>query len=249
MAIDNHTHLSGPGQGGGELAPSRLNVGDGALYASAGGVGMGTAAPQSSLDIRTSLSNHFPVASVAYTGDDARDKVAIQGESVPRPDFGTGGLFRGGSAGIIARAEARGGTGERVGGEFWAQNGRATYAIKATTFGSTDPQSGVHIAGFFHADREQNHGEFWAGYFLGKVHISENVGIGTLEPTARLDVRGNVRIAGDNNSLIVDNPKVPASSDDNMGGKGQIAWDDNYLYVKTQAGPQQVWKRVALEEW
>ncbi len=249
MTVDNHTHAGDPGQGGGELAPLRLNAGNGALYASEGGVGVGTAAPQSSLDVQSSSNTRFPVASVSYKGGDAVHKVAVQGESAPRPDFGTGGLFRGGSTGIIARAEARGGTGERVGGEFWAQNGRATYAIKATTFGSTDPQSGVHIAGFFHADREQNHGEFWAGYFLGKVHISENVGIGTLDPTARLDVRGNVRIAGDNNSLIVDNPKAPASSSDSMGEKGQVAWDENYLYVKTKAGAEHVWKRVALEEW
>ncbi|HUI92415.1 MAG TPA: hypothetical protein VLX68_09240 [Chitinivibrionales bacterium] len=249
MAIDNHTHTGAKGDGGNVLSPDRLNVGNGALVVDKGKIGAGTATPASSLEVRSSANDYPPVMHVEYSGTDATDKIAIQGASAPRPDFGTGGSFRGGCTGIIARAEARGGTGERVGGEFWAQYGRATYAIKATTFGSNDPESGVHIAGYFHADQEQNHGDFWAGYFLGRVHISENVGIGTREPAAKLHVRGNVKIAGQDSTLSIENPAVPKGSDDVMGEKGQIAWDENFIYIKTQAGEKHVWKRAALESW
>jgi hypothetical protein len=247
MATEKHPHSETAGDG--ELTPAKLNVANGALYADGTAVGIGTTTPKSALDVRTSLGSTDPVASVTYAGRDAVDKIALQAVSIPCPDYGTGGSFLGGTIGIIARAESRGGTGERVGGEFWAQQGRATYGIKATTFGSTDPESGVHIAGYFHADHEQNHGEFWAGYFLGRVHISENVGIGTMAPRAKLDVAGNVRIGGDNNSLAIEHPQAPRSSDDSMGEKGQIAWDNEFLYVKTQAGDRHVWKRAKLEEW
>jgi hypothetical protein len=186
---------------------------------------------------------------VEYSGRDTTDKIAIQGASVPQADFGTGGSFRGGCKGIVSRAEERGGTGERIGGEFWAQYGRITYGIRALTYGSDDPEAVMHIAGYFNADHENNNGEFWAGFFLGRVHITDDVGIGTQAPAAKLDVRGNVRIAGENSSLVIDTPQVPASSGDSMGEKGRIAWDDNYLYVKTQAGPEHVWKRAKLEEW
>ena len=249
MAIDNHRHTSTPGDGGGELAPLKLNVGNGALVVDKGKVGAGTASPASAFEVRASSNDYPPVMHVEYTGSDATDKIAIQGASTPQADYGTGGSFRGGCKGIVSRAEERGGTGERIGGEFWAQYGRITYGIRALTYGSDDPEAVMHIAGYFHADHENNHGEFWAGYFLGRVHISENVGIGTLDPAAKLDVRGNVRIAGDDHSLIIDHPKAPAGSNDAMGEKGQIAWDENYLYVKTQAGPEHVWKRAALETW
>jgi hypothetical protein len=230
-------------------AAAKRRADSGALHAGREKVGVGTASPDSCLEVRSSSNDRYPVINAAYSGTDTTDKIAIQGSSTPRPDFGTGGSFRGGHAGIIARAEASGGTGERIGGEFWAQFGRTTYGIRATTYGSDDHEAGMHIAGYFHADHENNNGEFWAGYFLGRVHISEDVGIGTIEPAAKLDVNGNVKISGSGHSLIVGNPQVPASSGDSMGEKGQIAWDEKFLYVKTQAGQEHVWKRVGLEGW
>jgi hypothetical protein len=249
MAHDNHKHSGTPGDGGGDLAPQALNVNSGALYVDKGKIGAGTESPLSAFEVRASSNDRYPVLHAAYTGADTTDKIAIQGASTPMPDFGTGGSFRGGHTGLVARAEERGGTGERIGAEFWAQFGRTTYALRATTYGSDDPEAGLHIAGYFHADRENNNGEFWAGYFLGRMHISEDVGIGTIEPAAKLDVNGNVKISGSDHSLIVQNPQVPANSCDSMGEKGQIAWDEKFLYVKTQAGPEHVWKRVGLQEW
>jgi hypothetical protein len=44
------------------------------------------------------------------------------------------------------------------------------------------------------------------------------------------------------NQLRLQQPFTPTSSDDVRGQAGNIAWDDNYLYVKTNEG----WKRVDL---
>jgi hypothetical protein len=76
-----------------------------------------------------------------------------------------------------------------------------------------------------------------------------NVGIGTTSPGQKLEVNGNIKVSGSNNSLIIDSPRVPSSSSDSNGAKGQIAWDSSYLYVKTQTSPSHVWKRVALATW
>lgn len=37
-------------------------------------------------------------------------------------------------------------------------------------------------------------------------------------------------------------PYTPTSSSDSYGREGQIAYDDNYFYIKTSAG----WKRISL---
>jgi hypothetical protein len=64
------------------------------------------------------------------------------------------------------------------------------------------------------------------------------VGIGTTTPTAKLDVAG----ATGYNQLRLRTPYTPTSSADPNGNVGDIAWDNNYIYVKTNVG----WKRAAL---
>lgn len=63
-----------------------------------------------------------------------------------------------------------------------------------------------------------------------------NVGVcGMSTPTASLDIQDGAGY----NSLRVRTPYTPANS---AGNTGDIAWDDNYVYVKTSIG----WKRNAL---
>ena len=63
------------------------------------------------------------------------------------------------------------------------------------------------------------------------------LGLNNNSPTSPLDISGNfVRLR---------NPTTPTSSADAQGNVGNIAWDDNYVYVKTATGATG-WKRTGL---
>ena len=66
---------------------------------------------------------------------------------------------------------------------------------------------------------------------------SGNVGIGISSPTSKLDVNDN--------RIRIRSTFTPTSSADANGNIGDIAWDDNYIYVKTSVG----WKRAPLSTW
>jgi hypothetical protein len=68
--------------------------------------------------------------------------------------------------------------------------------------------------------------------------INSKVGIGTWIPTAELDVNGSTGY----NQLRIRTSYTPSGTGDSNGNTGDIAWDDNYVYVKTSVG----WKRSAL---
>lgn len=68
-----------------------------------------------------------------------------------------------------------------------------------------------------------------------------NVAIGTATPTAVLDVNGTTGY----NQLRVRTAFTPTGTADSNGNTGDIAWDDDYVYIKTSVG----WKRAALGTW
>jgi hypothetical protein len=68
-----------------------------------------------------------------------------------------------------------------------------------------------------------------------------NVGMGTTTPTAKLDVNGPTGYA----QVRMRTAFTPTGTADTHGNVGDVAWDSNYLYVKTAAG----WKRAALSTW
>jgi hypothetical protein len=70
---------------------------------------------------------------------------------------------------------------------------------------------------------------------------SGKVGIGITGPTATLDIVGSTGY----NQLRMRTSYTPTGSTDANGNIGDIAWDDNYVYVKTSTG----WKRSALGSW
>jgi parallel beta-helix repeat protein len=69
-------------------------------------------------------------------------------------------------------------------------------------------------------------------------NLGGNVGIGTLEPTAKLHIQGLTGY----NQLRLATSYTPTGTNDGAGYVGDFAWDDNYLYIKTSVG----WKRAAL---
>lgn len=72
----------------------------------------------------------------------------------------------------------------------------------------------------------------------GRITSGGLWGIGTLSPTAKMDITG---VNGYNQFRLRTN-YTPTSSADANGSTGSISWDDNFIYVKTSAG----WKRSAL---
>lgn len=73
-----------------------------------------------------------------------------------------------------------------------------------------------------------------------RFHVKGNgtVGIGTPAPASLLDILG----AKGYSQLRVRTPYTPTSSSDPNGNVGDMAWDENYIYVRTAAG----WKRSSL---
>ena len=67
---------------------------------------------------------------------------------------------------------------------------------------------------------------------------SGNVSIGPGIPTARLDVIGSTGY----NQVRMRTSYTPTDSSDANGNVGDVAWDDNYIYIKTSTG----WKRASL---
>jgi hypothetical protein len=78
-----------------------------------------------------------------------------------------------------------------------------------------------------------------AGHII--LSPASNVGIGTSSPTAKLDVNGSTGY----NQVRMRTSYTPTGTSDTNGNVGDIAWDNNYFYVKTNAG----WKRAALSTW
>jgi len=62
-------------------------------------------------------------------------------------------------------------------------------------------------------------------------------------PTSQLDIQNNSGTGY--NQLRIETPYTPTSGADTNGNVGDIAWDNNYLYIKTPTG----WKRRVLSTW
>lgn len=73
---------------------------------------------------------------------------------------------------------------------------------------------------------------------MAAYNSSGNLGVNTTSPTAQLDVNGSTGY----NQLRMRTSYTPANTADANGNTGDIAWDANYIYVKTPGG----WMRSAL---
>ncbi|GAH33358.1 unnamed protein product, partial [marine sediment metagenome] len=71
--------------------------------------------------------------------------------------------------------------------------------------------------------------------------VTGNVGIGTSGPTAKLDVTGTTGY----DQIRMRTSFTPSGTSDASGNQGDVAWDNDYIYVKTGDG----WERAALSTW
>lgn len=89
-----------------------------------------------------------------------------------------------------------------------------------------------------------NGGFLFSSTFSGEHFIfsgSGLFGIGTSAPTAKLHVVGTNGF----NQLRLQTSYTPTGTGDTNGNVGDVAWDNNYIYIKTSEG----WKRAALSTW
>jgi hypothetical protein len=76
-------------------------------------------------------------------------------------------------------------------------------------------------------------------FIKGKTTNRGNVGINNGSPTSKLDISGTTGYQ----QLRLRNSYTPTTSGDTNGEIGDISWDDNYIYVKTNSG----WGRSSLD--
>lgn len=75
-------------------------------------------------------------------------------------------------------------------GDSWSDSGPNTGVKGSATTASPGANIGVHgIAG------NAGTGSAWAGFFEGRGHFSQEVGIGTINPSEKLDVEGNIDVS------------------------------------------------------
>lgn len=68
-----------------------------------------------------------------------------------------------------------------------------------------------------------------------------SIGVNTLTPTSLFDINGN----NGYNQLRMRRSYTPTSSADTNGNTGDVSWDNNYIYIKTNLG----WRRTALSSF
>ncbi len=73
------------------------------------------------------------------------------------------------------------------------------------------------------------------------ITSSGNVGIGITSPTSKLHIYNSTGY----NQLRLQTSYTPTGSSDSNGNVGDWAWDNDYIYVKTNSG----WKRAALSSF
>ncbi len=78
----------------------------------------------------------------------------------------------------------------------------------------------------------------WGNFSNDKVTIHGKLGISTKLSTSKIDIAGS----NGYDQLRLRSSYTPTGSGDTNGEIGDTAWDDNYLYIKTNSG----WKRTTL---
>ena len=175
--------LSGPGSGG-FWAPSGEDI----YNTNRGCVGVGTTDPNYLLHVvgadgRAIFGDNTAASGTAY---------GVYGRSSSPTGFGVYGeatAFSGGNFGVR--------------GDTWSDTGVGVFGIAAQTlginygvYGQSQSQTGRGVYGLANNAAGVNYGVFgqsnsidgWGGYFVGRGYFSSDVGIGTTEPAATLDV-------------------------------------------------------------
>lgn len=188
-----------------------------------GDVGVGTQNPQHPLHVETSSATFGTRAiyGVASSTSTTQQVSGILGETRTTDSVNPGAGVWGWASAVTGRAAGVRGDGEAEGGT--GVHGWATHdsGVNYGVIGETESPNG------------------YAGYFLGgKNYFEGNVGIRTLSPTATMDVSGSTGY----DQVRMRTSYTPTTTTDTHGNVGDMAWDNNFIYIKTPVG----WKRAAL---
>lgn len=122
-----------------------------------------------------------------------------------------------------------------AGAEF-APDGMEDWTARATAFSSLDLEHGLFA---FSGGTGLTVGNTFDpnDYIRMVISDSGSVGIGTTDPTEKLDINSD--------SIRVRTEKTPANATATCA-KGEMSWDSNYMYVCVATD---TWKRSALSTW
>jgi Chaperone of endosialidase/Collagen triple helix repeat (20 copies) len=192
-----------------------------ATYYTAGNVGIGTSSPAYPLVVETDASRAILVTTTGTYGiwsqSDASEQAhGIFGYATASSGTNYGGKFKSlstGGFGVYGHASAT--SGLNFGGGFRSNStsgtgvlglASATSGTSYGVYGKTDSTSGTGVYGYAYAGSGTNYGVYgetssasgYAGYFKGgRNYFEGNVGLGTTNPGAKLDVAGanaNIRM-------------------------------------------------------
>lgn len=150
-----------------------------------GNVGIGTVNPTSLLDIyknSTTIAGNWKGANIYHTATiSTTDGIGLDSYAGVYGGGGTGGVF----TGLKGTAE--------FGEVNFGVYGKALYANTAAygVYGTATSPVGFNYGVYGLASGGTKN---WAGYFEGDGYFSDNLGIGTNSPLAKLEVVGNVKI-------------------------------------------------------
>ena len=81
----------------------------------------------------------------------------------------------------------------------------------------------------------------WGDFANDLLTVHGKLGVSNKSPTSKIDIDGS----NGYDQLRMRKSYTPTGSNDTNGEIGDIAWDDNYIYIKTNGG----WKRAALSSF
>ncbi len=200
------------------------------LIRAAGGVGIGTPSPNANYALHVEGKNKG-IYAVATQGTSGARPYAITASLNTTNSVVTGG----GLLVSINKQTQAPNISYIMGGDYTLTKGTASgtmIGVRILMIDEASSDYGIQL---------QVEDPAYAIYSLndGRVYFEGDVGIGTNNPTAKLDVNGSTGY----NQIRMRTSYTPTGSGDGNGNVGDMAWDDNFIYIKTSAG---VWKRSPL---
>jgi hypothetical protein len=127
-------------------------------------------------------------------------------------------------------------------GDFGAMTFRGSSTNDNDLIGLVQGQLLVYPQLFLYSNNSENNSTYTS------IRMDGLTGSILLSSTNGLKIEGNTGLNIENSTfgydqLILKNTYTPTSTSDSNGTKGNITWDDDYLYIKTSAG----WKRSELK--